>query len=108
MDPDGPSANLDAVDDHVVGVRLDRTGVRFEDVHLLRLGRSERVVHGVVTLGVFVPFEEREVDHPKRFEDLGVAEAELGAQVQTEFAKLLAHLVEVAAEHQHQVAWLGT
>ena len=107
MDPDGPSANLDAVDDHVVGVRLDGPWVRLEDVHLLRLGRREWVVHGVVALGVFVPFEEREVDDPQRLEDLGVAEAEFGAHVQAEFAELLAHLVEVAAEHENQVARVG-
>ena len=62
----------------------------------------------MVALGVFVPFKEREVDDPQRLEDLGVAEAELGAHVQAEFAKLLAHLVEVPAEHQDQVARVGT
>ena len=102
-----PSADLDAVDDHVVGVCLDRTWVRLEDVHLLGLGRRERVVHGVVAIGVFVPFQKREVDDPKRLEDLGIAGRARRAHVQAEFAKLLPHLVEVAAEHENQVAGVG-
>ncbi|MBS5321992.1 MAG: hypothetical protein KHY15_11850, partial [Alistipes putredinis] len=30
------------------------------------LGRGERMVHGVVTLGLVVPLEQREVDDPQR------------------------------------------
>ena len=55
VDPDGPSANLDTVDDHVVGVGLDGAWVDSRMSICSGLG-DVKVVHGVVTLGVFVPF----------------------------------------------------
>ena len=39
------------------------------------------MVHGVVSLGVFVPFEKWEINNPQGLEVKRISEAEFGAQV---------------------------
>ena len=55
-----------AVADEVVGVGPHATGVVVQVLYVFELGRGERMVHGVVTLGLVVPLEQREVDDPQR------------------------------------------
>ena len=62
----------------------------------------------MVAFGVFVPFEEGKIDHPKRLEDLRVAQLQRAAHVQAQFVELAANLVQIAREHQDQIPCLGT
>ena len=107
VDPDGAATDFDAVDDHVVGVCADRTGVGVDEVEVVGLRRGERVVHRVEAAGVLVPLEEGEVEDPQWAEDLGVAQAQLGTEQEAEFAELLAGAVEFAAEQEQQIAGSG-
>ena len=56
------------------------------------------MVHGVVTLGLVVPLEQREVDDPQRSELLRVAQAQLLSDRQTQGAELGEGLEFLAAE----------
>ena len=66
VDTDRAAADLGAVADEVVGVGPHATGVVVQVLYVFELGRGERMVHGVVTLGLVVPLEQREVDDPQR------------------------------------------
>ena len=66
VDTDRTAADLRAVADEVVGVGPHATGVAVQVLYVFELGRGERMVHGVVTLGLVVPLEQREVDDPQR------------------------------------------
>lgn len=66
VDTDRAAADLGAVTDEVVGVGPHATGVAVQVLYVFELGRGERMVHGVVTLGLVVPLEQREVDDPQR------------------------------------------
>ena len=66
MDTDGASTNLGAVKHYVVGVSPDiAPSLRlFEQILVFRLRRGERMVHGIITLCLLVPFEKWEIDNP--------------------------------------------
>ena len=64
------------------------------------------MVHCVVSLGVFVPFEQWEINNPQGLEVERISEAEFGAHVQTEFGELFACGVEISTKDQHQIARL--
>ena len=70
------TAELVAIDHHVVGCGAYGTGIGVEEVNVVGVGGGEGVVHSVVSLSLVVPFEEREVDDPKAREFLRVAESE--------------------------------
>ena len=55
----------------------------------------------------FAPLQQREVDHPEAFKPRLISQPEPVAHLQTELAELLARLVCLATENQHQVARLG-
>ncbi len=109
VDTDGAAAHLDTVHDDIVGVGADvAPAVRVvEQCLIFRLGSRERMVHGVEALRLVVPFEEREVDNPKRSEHLRVAETQLVAHLKTQGAELGARLHGGAAKEQHKVSRFG-
>ena len=98
VDTDRAAADLGAVADEVVGVGPHATGVAVQVLYVFELGRGERMVHGVVTLGLVVPLEQREVDDPQRSELLRVAQAQLLSDLQTQGAELGEGLEFLAAE----------
>ena len=110
VDTDAATTDFDTVDDDVVGVGADvapAVGL-VEERLVLGLGRGEGVVHGVVALRLLVPLEEREVDDPQGGVDIGVAETQLAAHLETEGGELHAGFHSRAAEDEHEVARVGT
>ena len=112
VDPDGPPADLHAVDDQVVGISMQALEhlavVAVHLVDLLRLGGGEGVVHGIEAVGVVIPLQEGEVEHPEGLDHAGGHQTEAAAHLQTQFPELLAYLVRLSAEHQEDVARAGT
>ena len=92
MDTDRAAADFHTIDDHVVGIRAHCPRIRLEHRDVLRLGRSEGVMHSVEALGLFIPLEEGEVNYPEAGELRLIAEAKLIAHFKTKLAELLTHL----------------
>ena len=93
VDTNGAAAQFGAVHHDVVGCGAHLAGVAVQQGNVFGVRRGEGVVHGVVALCLVVPLEEREVDYPKRGEDILVAQAEAFAHFEAQFAELLARLV---------------
>ena len=107
VNPNGSAADFVSVEHNVVGVGPHRARVGFKKGNVFGLGACEGMVHGKPAAGIFVPFQKREVDHPKRCELKGLAQSEFLAKVQSKFTQGLAGFVGSAGEHQHEVAGLG-
>ena len=112
VDTDRTAADLRAVADEVVGVGTHAARVAVEELDVLEFGRGEGVVHGVVTLRLVVPLEQREVHHPQRGELLRVAQAQLLGHFEAQGAELRQRLELLAAEDEdhvpgHSAAALG-
>ena len=107
MYPDGPAAELRAVEDEVVCVGADLfkvlLPVAVEQVQMLRLRCGERMVHGVEALCLVVPLEKREVHHPKRGECMRVAQPEPVPHLYAEHAEHGLRLPLRTAEHEDKV-----
>src|SRR5690606_29611328 len=108
VNPDGSTADFHAVNYQIVGVGAHCTRIRQQHRNILRLRRGERMVHGVVALRLFVPFQKWEVYHPKRLEFSPVAKSQIFAHLQPQFRKLLTGSVGITTEDQHQIAWLSS
>ena len=65
------------------------------------------MVHCIVTLRLFVPFEKREVDDPQWFIHVRVAQAELVTHLKTESVHLYSRWHGFAAENQQHITWFG-
>ena len=107
MDTDRTAADFGAVAHEVVGVGTYAAGVAVDILYVLRLGRGERVVHGVVALSFVVPLEEREVHDPERRELLRITQSQLLGHFQTQGAELRQRLELLAAEDEDHVPGLG-
>ena len=66
MDPHRAAAELDAVQDDVVGLGDAAAGIGLEPVLVAVLRARERMVHRAPALRGLVVLEHREVDHPER------------------------------------------
>ena len=64
MDTHRTSADLRAVQDHVVGLGQTPAGIALEVAQMIILGCSERMMASVPALGFLVVFEHREIHHP--------------------------------------------
>jgi len=109
VDTDGSTADLNTVDDHVVGASADGSGVRVEEGNVRTVGRGEGVVAGVPALALVVPLEEGEVDDPEALVGAGLAEAEASAHGVTEATHGNAHLlvgIEAREDEEHIVGLL--
>src|SRR5688572_11168747 len=84
VDPERAAADLDAVDDEVVGVGDRRAGTARDE--LLRAGRRprERMVDGRPARLVLFPLEHREVGYPDEAPGALVDQAELAAEMEAE------------------------
>ena len=110
VDTDGTTTNLHTVHHDVVGVGTDVTplGRVVKQCFVFRLRGGEGMVHSVIALRLFVPFEQREVNDPQRCIFVGLAQAELVTHLKTQGIQLNAGLHGLATEDEHQVARLGT
>mmetsp|Transcript_16998 Transcript_16998/g.45851 ORF Transcript_16998/g.45851 Transcript_16998/m.45851 type:complete len:240 (+) Transcript_16998:634-1353(+) len=103
VNSDGPTADLDAIDDHVVGIRAHLARVRVHEWCILRLAGGEGMMHSHVALVVLIPLEEREVHHPEGGEAL-VTEAQVRAHEVAELAQRCLRLQLGPPENADEVA----
>src|SRR5262249_6238946 len=64
MDTNRATSRFLTVQDQIVRFSLDASGVGLEQGEILIPRRGERMMYGVPSLLVVVPFDEREVDNP--------------------------------------------
>ena len=73
---------------------------------MLRLGSSERMMHRIETVGLVIPFEQREINNPERSEHMRIAEPEPVAHLDTENSEHGLRLALRTAEHEQHVPGL--
>ena len=89
IDAQAAAADLDAVQNHVVSVRLDPSGVGHQVLDILAARRRERMVHGLPALLFLVVFKHREVRDPEEFQRIGIDEAAAARHLKAQFAERL-------------------
>lgn len=108
MDTDRTAADLNAIDHHIVGISADCTRIRVKQRNILRLRRSERMMHSIETLVLLAPLKERKIDNPKTRVLILRTETKLITHLKTKLTELLAGLVGVVAgENQDKIARLS-
>ena len=109
MDADAAAGEFHAVRREIVGLREDaaKVAARGETVHVVVSGRGKRVVLGLPSLVLLVPFKEREVGDDAQGEHGGVGEAEALADMQPQLAQDRRHLGPRARRDQQQIAGDG-
>ena len=107
VDTDGAAADFIAVEHDVVRVGPYGAGVGLQQGDVLPFGRSEGMVHGVVALRLFVPFEQGEVHYPERSENVRVAQSQARGQFHAQGAERFAGAVGSAGHNEDQVAGMG-
>ena len=90
VDAHAPAPHLEAVADQVVLLGEGRPGVAVQQVDVVVLGGAEGVVGERPGVPLLVPLQQGEVHHPAEGEDVGVGQAEAGAEV---VAQAVQHLV---------------
>ena len=103
MDADRATANLVAVQHHVVTTAHRGLGVGTQIVDGIHRRRGERVMQGDVALRLVIPFEHREVGHPQRCPALA-DQVEVLAGFQAHRAHEIGHFAVGAGTEKHDVA----
>ena len=93
MDTERTAAHLDAVADEVVGLGAHLLRMLVQEREIVGVGHGEGMVHGVVALRLFVPFEQGEVHYPERSENVRVAQSQARGQFHAQGAERFAGAV---------------
>ena len=103
IDTHRAAAHLDTVQYDVVGHGMAGTRVALDLVEILGLGQGERVVHRHPAALLLAVLKQREVHHPQEVELVGVDQAMLAGNVQTDLTQRSAGLdpVGIADDQQH-------
>ena len=108
IDTHRAAAHLNTVQHDVVGHGMAGTRVALDLVEVLGLGQGERVVHGHPAALLLTVLKQREVHDPQEVELVGVDQAVLAGDVQTDLTQRGAGLDPVGvADQQQHVAGLG-
>ena len=94
VDTDRATTNLYSIDDNIIGIGTNITPSTFviKQVFIFRLWGSEGMMHCIVALGFFIPFQKREVNYPKRCILVWIAQTQLACHLQPQGTKLYSGL----------------
>ncbi len=106
VDADRTTADLVAIEDHVVAARDRGPGVRTQLGDVVHRRRGEGVMQGDETLGLLVPLEHREVGDPQRPPAIG-HKTEVLARLQAHRTHEVADRVVATGAEEHDVAVAG-
>ena len=107
IDAQAAAADLDAVQNHVVSVRLDPSGVGHQVLDIFAARRRERMVHGLPALLFLVVFKHREVRDPEEFQRIGIDEAAAARHLKAQFAERLCDDERLVRDDEQEIARLG-
>ena len=99
---DGTAPKLRAVQHDIVVLRAKRKRIAGERLGTRRR-RRERVVHRLQSAGLGIALEKRKVQHPAKFEALGIAQALRTGDVQAKLAGDRAGNIDVVGYEQHGI-----
>ncbi len=103
VDTDTSATKLGTIEHEVVSIGANALQVFFlvaaEPFFMLRLRCGERMVHSIEALGFVIPLKKREVNDPKRSEDLGITQAKTVTHLYTKYAKHGLDLAFVVTAH---------
>ena len=106
VDTHRSAADLRAVQHHVVGLGDRLSGTRRQR-RVVQIRRArERMMHGLPALGLRIPLEHREVDHPQR-PPPGRDQLQILAHLQAQRAECIAHHLAAVRAEENQIAVLG-
>src|SRR5690606_28166075 len=90
-------------DDEVIGIGPYFSRVGVEQGHVLRLGRSERMVHGMKPFRLLIPFQQRKIEYPQGGENISVAQSQTVAHEEAQFVELFPGAVCLTRENKDKV-----
>ena len=84
MDTDTAAAQLNTVEDDVIGFCADTAGIAVDALPILFHGHSKGMVHGHEAVFLLGPLKKREVHDPEEIELIVVDETQILAQFQAQ------------------------
>lgn len=103
VDPDGTTAQLGAVEHHVVGPGIDMAQVAAGHfVQVLQLGGGEGMVHRHKPVLFFAPLVHGEVGDPQEVKGAGLDEVQLAGQMAAQGAQAVENHLVFAVGHQEE------